>query len=291
MLHCRGKFSFYHWLAVSLLLHSSIILPFILTGLHAPDQNKHNNHNKLLIELFGMVANRQQEGKRGGTGVPQQNKRVLQLARPHGSHQIARPRIIQQNERALEQNITRDQVNRPRQSPDTYKTVATDSPVHVEKADDKPNPTEQGTGPSSVSTVLLPAVSGTAGGGGYAGGGGQQRQQSIKYEDQVADEIREYLAKLAKRLQANLVYPEEVRKNKVEGISTIAFTITESGDIKGNSLRVQKSSGYPALDSNALKSARVGAPFEKPPKELNVSIAVSFTVEMARSRANQASRR
>ena len=68
-----------------------------------------------------------------------------------------------------------------------------------------------------------------------------------------------------------------MRKSGIEGISTITFTIMESGDIRGNSLRVKKSSGYSELDANALKSALASAPFEKPPKELNVSIAVAFT--------------
>jgi protein TonB len=258
MLRCRGQFTFCHWLAVSLVLHAGIIaLALIFTGLHIPDQHRHN-HNKLVIELFGMVADRQQEERRGGDpgkkAIPQ---------RPV----MPQPRIASPG----------------RPAADVHKTVEADTPVHVDKAEDKAKQTGKATdeeAPQStqVSTASLPVV--------------YQRQQSIGYDrDQDADKTKAYLAKVAKRLRANLVYPEEVRKLGIEGVSVVAFTIMESGGIKDNSLRVQKSSGYAALDSNALKSVGVSAPFEKPPKELDVSIAVSFTVEMARSRRNQGSLR
>lgn len=255
MARCRGKLNFYHWLAVSFVLHSCVVLPCILTGMHAPYQDK---HNKLLIELYGMVANRQVEEKKKGTDVPQ-------------------------NSRASQQSIPR-QVKKavPKQPPDKPKEAAPDTPVHVEKAHDLPNPAQQAAGPTPMSIASSPTVAGTA------GGDVEQTGQSIRYVDQGADRdadrIRGYLASLTKRLQANLVYPQEVRKNGIEGTSTIAFTITQSGTIREGSLRVQRSSGYAALDAHALKSALVSAPFEKPPKELDVSIAVRFSDDTARPR-------
>ena len=250
----RGKFTFYHWLGVSLALHVCVILPFIVTTFHAPYQDK---PNKLLIELFGMVSNRQVEEKKKGTEGARQN-RV-----------------------ASRQSVARQQVKKaaPKQSPDKPETAAPDAPVHVEKTDDSPGPAEQAT---AASLASLPSVATSA------GGSVEQRQQSIRHADEDAVKAREYGARLSKRLQANLVYPEEVRKHGIEGVSTIAFTIMESGDIKRNSLRVQKSSGYAALDSNALKSALASAPFEKPPKEVTISIAVSFVVDAARTRTNRA---
>ena len=96
---------------------------------------------------------------------------------------------------------------------------------------------------------------------------------------------------MTKRMYSLLVYPAEVRKHGIEGVSTIAFIVTESGAIKEGSLRVCKSSGYPALDSSAVKCALASAPFEKPPKEMPISIAISFNVEAARSAARNASAR
>ncbi|OPY82233.1 MAG: hypothetical protein A4E65_00881 [Syntrophorhabdus sp. PtaU1.Bin153] len=107
MVHYRGELNFYHWLAVSLVLHAIIIaLPFSVMSVRTPHQNK---NNKLAIELFGMIADRQQAEKRGGTGII--------------------PR------RAVQQRVTRQPVKKAsRQAPpDTYKTTATDSPVYEEK--------------------------------------------------------------------------------------------------------------------------------------------------------------
>ena len=69
----------------------------------------------------------------------------------------------------------------------------------------------------------------------------------------------------------------------MEGVSWISFTIMQSGEIREGSLRVHKSSGHAVFDSGAVKSARVSAPFEKPPKELSVNIGVSFDVKTARA--------
>lgn len=225
MLSCHKPLGFYHWLGVSWLLHCGLILPCVLIGLYNPS---HQNHSKLVIELFGMVADRQQEARM---------EKVIPPPRKV-------PQIIPQM---------------PKKASEAHETVAADMPVYEEKIDETPVPD-----PSPVVAVADEAVE-------------RQRQQSIAHEKQDADKTREYLARLGKRLQANLVYPKEMRKSGIEGISTITFTIMESGDIRGNSLRVKKSSGYSELDANALKSALVSAPFEKPPKELNVSIAVAFT--------------
>ncbi len=225
MLSFHKPFGFYHWLGVSWLLHCGLILPCVLIGLYNPS---HQNHSKLVIELFGMVADRQQEARMEKVMPPP--RKVPQLL----------PQM-------------------PKKASEAHETVAADMPVYEEKIDETPVPD-----PSPVVAVADEAVE-------------RQRQQSIAHENQDADKTREYLARLGKRLQANLVYPKEMRKSGIEGISTITFTIMESGDIRGNSLRVKKSSGYSELDANALKSALASAPFEKPPKELNVSIAVAFT--------------
>ena len=225
MLSCHKPLGFYHWLGVSWLLHCGLILPCVLIGLYTPSCQ---NHGKLVIELFGMVADRQQEARMEKVMPPPRKV----------------PQLIPQM---------------PKKASEAHETVAADMPVYEEKIDETPVPD-----PSPVVAVADEAVE-------------RQRQQSIAHENQDADKTREYLARLGKRLQANLVYPKEMRKSGIEGISTITFTIMESGDIRGNSLRVKKSSGYSELDANALKSALVSAPFEKPPKELNVSIAVAFT--------------
>ncbi len=249
-LPCRGESSFFYSLSASLFLHSCIIVFFVLIGRHAQVPLKRST---LQIELCGVVTDRQREEK-------------MQRHAPSRPHQ---PR----------------QTRRARRIPEMYKTAMSESTVHVSNTEGKAKTDEQAIQPTPPMQASAPLP----GASGAGNADRQQRQQTIGGSaEQESERIRKYLARLAKLLRNNLAYPEDVRKHGVEGVSTIAFTVTKSGDIKGDSLRVKKSSGYAALDSSALRSARASAPFEKPPKELNVSIAVSFTVEMARPRAKQA---
>lgn len=125
----------------------------------------------------------------------------------------------------------------------------------------------------------LAAVFPSSGVQGRAGGDSQQRQQFTGRRPDAVDVLNAYLAQLTKRLRANLIYPPEAKKKRIEGVSLISFIVTESGEIKRNTLTVKKSSGYAALDASALKTAVVSAPFQKPPRELGVSIAIAFEID------------
>ena len=242
----HGEFRFYHCLSVSLLLHAGIILPFVLISFHRPAPHK---CSMLQIELFGVISDRQIEEKRRRQTTPR------------------RPQTRQ--------------ASKPLQPPDTYKTSSTENPVRAEKTEDKPKPAEHNIQPTTASPASLPAVAGTAGTERI-----QQRQQTINSgTEQEADKIRKYAVRLVKQVRSNLAYPQEMRKSGIEAVSRIAFIVTKSGDIKKDSLKVIKSSGYSAMDSSALKSALASEPFEKPPKEdFKVSFDVSFTVNMAQAR-------
>lgn len=225
-LHCLTKLNLYHWLAISLLLHVSLALPFLWTTLHIPDQHR---QEKLGIELYGMISNRQMEEQHKGDEVPQQTQKTVQPV----NNALNRP------------------INRP--TPDKYQA---ESPVQVEKTDDTSNQSQQ-------ASVAMPVSS--------AGAAVEQRQQMNDYKA-----INEYANKVIKRVRANLVYPKEVKENGLTGTTTIAFTITLSGNIKEGTLRVIKSSGYAALDASALRAAQSSAPFEEPPGEQDAAVPVDF---------------
>ncbi len=235
----------YHWLAVSLLIHAGIVIPFVLGIPHGPH---HKGHHRLTVELYGMIADRQQEEKKGGT--PKKQVPV-------------RPREVKKTT--------------PKQTVEKEKTPVTESPVVSEEK------TETGKDDESETTGPEVRIASSPGTSGVGGEGMSQRQLSIGYARE-SDRTKAYLSRLAKRLHSHLVYPEETRKSGVEGVAWIAFVITESGTIKGNSVRIVKSSGYAALDANAVESALSSAPFERPPKELNVSIGVEFNYEVSRLR-------
>jgi len=45
---------------------------------------------------------------------------------------------------------------------------------------------------------------------------------------------------------------------------------------------VQRSSGHSVLDESAMRAALAGAPFEKPPRQMDVAIAVAFVQDRER---------
>ncbi|WP_371381788.1 energy transducer TonB [Sporomusa aerivorans] len=216
-----GKINFYHGLAISLLLHASLALPFLFSLWHIPEPDR---SEKLNIELFGMVSTRQMQEMRAGNEVPRPTPQAAQ----------AENKPVVKND-------------------DQYRTVTTESPVKVGKEEE-------------AVPVLAPANEGDR----------MERKQQRIQTYSMADLLRSYVAKVTRQIQGNLVFPKEVRENDVEAVSVIAFTITPSGNIREDSLRIKKSSGYSALDASALQSARASAPFEKPPMEIDIAIGVSF---------------
>jgi protein TonB len=105
----------------------------------------------------------------------------------------------------------------------------------------------------------------------------QQKAQVIKTErDPDADYLREYVKRLTKKVQANLVYPDEGRKAGLQGNATVSFRLAADGQIRPGTLAVTTSSGQPKLDASALATVRACAPFEPPPREITVAFVVGY---------------
>jgi periplasmic protein TonB len=104
----------------------------------------------------------------------------------------------------------------------------------------------------------------------------QQNAQTIKADQQEIDRLRDYVKLLTKKVQSNLVYPDEGRQAGLTGTATVSFTILGTGQIRPETLKIVESSGQPKLDAGALKTIRASAPFNPPPKEMTVAIAVAF---------------
>ena len=105
----------------------------------------------------------------------------------------------------------------------------------------------------------------------------QQVQQTIQPPESEATLTRRYVIAMSLAIQSRLVYPAEARDAGHVGRPTIRFTVTEDGDILPGTLAIGNSSGYRLLDDYALRAARAGAPFGRPPRRMEVVIAVSFT--------------
>ncbi|TWH45068.1 TonB family protein [Sporomusa sp. KB1] len=76
-MHYLTKLNFYQWLAISLLLHLSLALPFLWTTLHFSKQHR---QEMLKIEIYGMISNRQMEERHKGEKNPRQVPQPEQAA-------------------------------------------------------------------------------------------------------------------------------------------------------------------------------------------------------------------
>jgi periplasmic protein TonB len=105
----------------------------------------------------------------------------------------------------------------------------------------------------------------------------QQNPQTIKADHETeADPFQAYVKLLAKKIEANLVYPDAGREAGLQGTAVVSFTILGNGQIRPETLKVIDSSGQPKLDASALKTIRACVPFAPPPRETTVAIAVGF---------------
>jgi periplasmic protein TonB len=79
-----------------------------------------------------------------------------------------------------------------------------------------------------------------------------------------------------KKIRDNRVVPDEAKRGRLQGVTTISFVILSNGDIRPEILKVVKSSGQPAPDVGGLNTIRASAPFAPPPREMAVTAGVAY---------------
>ncbi|MDR0549281.1 MAG: energy transducer TonB [Deltaproteobacteria bacterium] len=104
--------------------------------------------------------------------------------------------------------------------------------------------------------------------GGYGGGTGQG----------TSDALLAYKSKIRKKLENYKKYPTIARRNRLEGIATVAFTVNREGQV--TLARLTKSSGHPILDDEAEGLLRRVNPLPPFPKELEAK-TLSLTVPIS----------
>jgi periplasmic protein TonB len=213
-------------LLFSLGLHALLALPILLLLYWVPDPTP---NERLAVELFGMVSNRQTEQKQLGEQV---------------DHKAAEPQKASATQR---------------KSLPVVKQSTAESPVQVDKQDDKPEVQHQQQVTSS-----------------YQGADEQQKQQTIQNNDLEMDALRKYAAAATKAIKAKLVYPPEARQAGHSGMTIITFRVGLDGEIEAGTLVVRRSSGYASLDESALRAARAAAPLPPPPRSMSVVVPINF---------------
>jgi protein TonB len=232
-------------LGLSLLLHGALALPWLLGGWFEPPPPQ---RNQLVVDLFGMVSQRQVEQQRAGAEPDKPPEARREQAPPP---------------KPAPKPVPRQAV--PRKAAPEKPALQAASPVQVAEPQE-----HSAEAPAQPSAPPEPAP---------AAGSARQDQapQTIQQRDtSEADAIRKYLAGLKKAIQANMVYPAQARELGYTGVPVIRFTLTESGDILPGSLAVHRSSGHAVLDDSALQAVLDSAPRPPPPRRMNVVLDLYF---------------
>lgn len=235
----RVKFTIYHGLSASLALHSALALPFALHALAQPPEEPPT----LVLELQDVVGNIQTQQK-----------------------------VLQQTKGEAKQ----DEADTAKPSePSPTKAVASDDRAMDVTEEEKEAATP--AKPTQTSSPPAEMKSGSAGANDISGTEERQNAQTIEKDREAEIErLKAYVKLLTKKVQANLVYPDEGRQAGLQGTATVSFAILRTGQIRLETLKIIATSGQPKLDTSALKTVRSSAPFDPPPKEMTVAIAVAF---------------
>jgi len=235
----RRSFGMLEGLGLSLAIHAAVLFLFIAGDWFRVEPRP--QRDQLMVELFGMVSNRQEQEQQAGakTAQPPQEAAPKPAATP--------PKPV----------VKREPVRHVQEAP---------SPVAVAKAEERPEePEEQVT---EARQQVAPQ---------HAGAEENRIQQTLQRQPTEADLLRMYVSSLAKAIREKLVYPQALRARGYVGTTAVRFTVTESGDLLPGSLVVMRSSGYPELDDSAMRSVQASVPLPRPDRQRVVVVPVTFS--------------
>jgi periplasmic protein TonB len=240
------KFTILHGLAASIAIHAVLGLPIIARVFAAPPEEE-----PLLIELQGAAPDSQD---------------ISEIKQSELDQMRGQP-VPPQPDVPVPKNESPRQEAAPSDTP-PLKVTTEETPFDQPQPATKPLSRPVETPPPTPQQKAGPDDNTANGANEYV----PPSWKSVQVE--MTDE--EYSALLFKKVGNNLVYPDEAKRARLEGVTTVSFVILASGEIRPGTLKVVKSSGHPALDAGALNTIRASAPFDAPPKEMSISLDVSF---------------
>jgi protein TonB len=86
--------------------------------------------------------------------------------------------------------------------------------------------------------------------------------------------VKEHFLYIKESVQKKIAYPRMARKMGWQGRVLISFVICRDGSVKN--IRIVESSGFKALDKNAVEAIQKEAPFPKPPVSAEIIIPVTY---------------
>jgi protein TonB len=236
----RSRFTIWHGIAASLLLHAAPAAPVVWYTLAAPPDEPPT----LVVELQGAISDSQTEQE-----VQQETRGAAEQDKPEPAKAASAPPAEVAEEHPID---------------DQEATMPPPAPQPQKPQEQKPQP---------------PADAKSAGTGANTVAGAEERRiaQTIQADRPTEIELlREYVKLLSKKVQAHLVYPDDGRRAGLQGTATVSFAVLRNGQIRPETLKIVTSSGQPRLDASALKTIRASIPFDPAPKEMTVAIAVDF---------------
>ncbi|MDR3299609.1 MAG: TonB family protein [Candidatus Accumulibacter sp.] len=237
------------WLLLSLSLHAAALGGPTLAWHWSPSPKP---PEKLVVELFGMVANRQtEEAQLGEKALETPPEPLPPEPLPPEPPPSAPPPETPPPPKAPPRPKT------PKVTPQRQTSV---SPVQVaeQPAEEPPPPPPDASQASS-------------------GAAEASIRRTIQHDEQDPNVLRRYLTTLKQAVKARLFYPPHA--GGVTGTAVVAFRIGEDGGIEAGSLTIRNSSGHAVLDEAALHAVRSAAPFGIPPKAMNISLDMPFFEE------------
>lgn len=88
-----------------------------------------------------------------------------------------------------------------------------------------------------------------------------------------------YVAELVKRLKRQLSFPDDAKTLGLMGRVTtvVTFMVNEKGEIDPASVKIRTSSGFPALDAQAVTTVIAASPVPPPPVAMTVTAPLDFS--------------
>lgn len=91
------------------------------------------------------------------------------------------------------------------------------------------------------------------------------------------DELSNYLSLIISKIERNKRYPPLARRNGIEGMVKVKFSIDQNGALLG--LAIERGSGFELLDQEALSMVRRASPFPPPEKNFELSLTIVFRLK------------
>lgn len=275
------RFTLGHGLVVSVCLHMAPLAAYLVPwpAFKAPATHR------LELDLHGLVSDEQQVGRARAQPAPAAAAPLAQ----EGKAAPPPPRPPQpQHEQAAEQAPPPSNAPEPEPKPQpeapppppppskpapaqrTARPPATPASRPVQRAAPAPAVPAMVAPPAPASVPAPPPPTE------LASNAAPQAQKTLSND--LRAEKYQYVGALAKRLKAELTFPDEAKGLGLIGRASVlvVFSIAATGDIPATSIHVVRSSGFPVLDARAVATVLAASPLAPPPAAMTVTVPLDF---------------